>query len=366
MSRILIVNPIPYTSESPKIKKIKNLDDTMIVSFCSAFEKKDDVTLYLCDEFKPIDEEKYNFDTIYDRAILKKIFLPNKIPFLKGFKKYLKENADYFDLIICSEAFSICTYIACKIAPKKVIVWQEIAQHYNIFGGRISRFYFNKVYSKKFRDILVCPRSTRAKLFISEFSSNVSDVIIEHGVDCSKIKYSNKKENFFIVVSQLIERKNISYIINQFNIFLKKYGYKFSLIICGDGELRESLQSYINNLKLEDFVYLKGNLKHDELFSYLRSAIGLLVATRQDNNMVSIIESITCGTPILTNSVPFNADYVKKLNLGIVKDNWNFTDIANLVENNKFYVDNCIKNRELFDNSYKCEQFRKLAKIKLN
>ena len=361
MKNILVLNPVPYTSETGNIKKIKSLDDTMIVSLCDALAKQNKVTLYLCEEFKPIFQKKYSFEIIYDKAIFKKIFLPNKLPYLKHLKKFLIMNKDYFDLIICSEAFSFCTYYSCKICPNKTIIWQEIAKHYSLFHGLLSKLYFSKIFKKKFSNVLVCARSEKAKQFISQFSNNVSNVIIEHGINISSIPFSSKKENYFVIVSQLIERKNLFYSIDEFGNYLKKYDKKCKLFICGDGELKEKIEKYIASCSLSENVILLGKKSHAELFLLMSKAIGLLVSTKQDNNMVSIIESIACGTPILTNSVPYNSEYISKFNLGIVKDNWNYNDIYEIYRNNLFFSSNCIKFRNVLDNEYKANLFCQLA-----
>ena len=46
-------------------------------------------------------------------------------------------------------------------------------------------------------------------------------------------------------------------------------------------------------------------------------------STEKDNNMVSVVESIAVGTPVLTTSVPYNSYYIRRENLGIVQDDWN-------------------------------------------
>lgn len=61
------------------------------------------------------------------------------------------------------------------------------------------------------RKVTVVPMSKAAAAFIRQFSDNVSDIIIDHGVDVEKMMLTHVeyKKNQFVVVSQLIERKRI-------------------------------------------------------------------------------------------------------------------------------------------------------------
>ena len=77
--------------------------------------------------------------------------------------------------------------------------------------------------------------------------------------------------------------------------------------------------------------------------------------------MVSIVESIAAGTPVVTSPVPFNASYIKKASLGIVKQNWNFETLEEVCNKDQLYVNNCIKYRELLSNVYCAKQFNQVG-----
>ena len=52
--KVLIVNPILYTSEKSPVKKVQSIKDTMIYNLCLAFKKQNhEVTLVAADYFKP-------------------------------------------------------------------------------------------------------------------------------------------------------------------------------------------------------------------------------------------------------------------------------------------------------------------------
>ncbi|MGN0521035.1 MAG: glycosyltransferase, partial [Eubacterium sp.] len=161
--------------------------------------------------------------------------------------------------------------------------------------------------------------------------------------------------------SQLIKRKRIDGIINNFNAYLKAYDNNCRLYILGDGDERDNLQDLVKNLGLDNSVIFKGRLAHEELKDYLASAKAMLVNTEKDNNMVSIVEAIACGTPVITTTVPYNASYIKAHKLGIAKDCWNADDMY-AVANDISYIDNCIEYRKTLSCQSKADTFIDIAK----
>ena len=108
-------------------------------------------------------------------------------------------------------------------------------------------------------------------------------------------------------------------------------------------------------LNLQDSILFLGFLSQSELNKYIRESYCFLVNTRQDLNMVSIPESIVSGTPILTNFQPASAGYIQKEQLGIVRDQWGVEDLKEIIDNNSFYVSNCIKCRDKLTNIHSAQ-----------
>lgn len=345
--KVLIVNPIMYSNETDNIKKVRSLKDTLMYNVCIGFlENNIYPTLIVSEDFKPTCNEKYPFQIIFFKTKLKKIFYPRIIPYLSGFKKYLKKNKNTFDFAVCSESFSIATFTTCRILKNKVIVWQEMAKHQKKFHKVPSIIWHNFIVRFFYKKSLIVARSENARTFISKYSNNVSNTIVEHGMDIEKFPCQlDKTTNQFIVVSQLIERKQINLIIDKFSKFLKKYD-NYSLIICGIGPLEEKLKKECEVYGINKNVHFLGQCDHEKISELYRLSKALLVYTKQDNNMVSIIESICSGTPVLTTSIPYNSSYIAKYNLGLVKDNWTEYDLEILVKNNIELKRNCCFYRE--------------------
>lgn len=356
--KILIVNPIIYTNETRDIKKVDTIKDTMIYDLCLGFMKQGhSVTLAAGADYKPTQDEEYPFEVKWLELKLKKICTANALPFCPDVRTLAKKGG--FDLIISSEVFSLNSLMLSLSVPNKLIVWHELAKHNRIMKGLPSRLWYGIIARLFFRKTLIVPRSIEAKDFISRFCKNVTDEIIDHGVNLDKFTACEKKENYFTVSSQLISRKRIDKIIKAFSEYLKEYDSSARLCIMGDGEEERSLKELTKSLGIADSVEFTGRLSHSELIGRLSKSKAMLVYTEKDNNMVSIVESIAVGTPVITTSVPYNAGYIRANNLGIVNDEWNEDDLHKITEN-KEYIINCLKYRETLSTTKKAETFIKI------
>ena len=321
--KVLIVNPILYTNENRNIKKVNTIKDTMIYDLCLAFKKKGcDVTLAASDLYKPRENESYPFNIIWMRT---RLFPPHTLPYCPEVKKIAKSGN--FDLIITSEVFSLNSLKLALCTPKNLIVWQELGKHNRIFHGLASKFWYGIVAKIGFKKALIVARSVQAKEFISKYCKNVSDTIIDHGVNIEK--------------------------------FLNKYDDSAKLYIMGDGDEKENLRKLAKDLGADKNIIFTGKLGHNKLIEILKKSIAMLVYTEKDNNMVSIVESIALATPVITTDIPYNASYIKAEKLGIVNNNWNDDDLRKLATSDE-YINNCMNYRKYLPTEYKAEQFLKV------
>ena len=356
--KVLIVNPILYTNENRNIKKVNTIKDTMIYDLCLAFKEKGcDITLAASDLYKPLGDEKYPFNIVWMKTNCTKLCPPHSLPYCPETKKIAK--AGNFDLIITSEVFSLNSLSLAIHCNKNLIVWHELAKHNNIFHGLASRFWYGVIAKLFFKKALVVARSEQAKKFISKYCKNVSNTVIDHGVNIEKFVPKEKKKNQFAISSQLIARKQIDKSITAFANYVKKHDKSTKLYIMGDGEERKNLENLAKRLSAQNNVIFTGKLNHEELIKILGSSKAMLVYTSKDNNMVSIVESIALATPVITTPVPYNSSYIKSNKLGIVSDNWNEDDLFEISKNEE-YIKNCLNYRKYLPTQYKAEQFLKL------
>lgn len=357
--KILIVNPLLYSGNNNEIPKVDTIKDTMIYSMCLGFKSLGhQVTLVAMECYKPVKKEVYDFEILFFKTNFDR-FLNAALPLSFSLNRYIKENAKKFDLIVSSEVFAFHSLCAAMVAPTKTVIWHELALHQKKFFKIPSKIWYNVVARLFMSKVFVIPRSESSKKFIRRYLKNVSDVPVEHGMDIEKFKCSDKKKDQFIVIAQLVKRKNIPSIIEKFQKYLAKYDKTSKLLIAGRGELEDELKSLIVSKGLSDNVTLLGFMSHEEMNDILPYSKAMLIDTKQDNNMVSIPESIVSGTPVITNSVPTNSYLIELNHVGIVKD-WNEDDM-HTVATHPEYIYNCLKMREKLSNAHQAEMILTLA-----
>ncbi|MCG4770237.1 MULTISPECIES: glycosyltransferase family 4 protein [Bacteroides] len=346
--RILIINPILFSGDGNKLPKVDTIKDTMIYNMCLGFQSLGhNITLLAIDDYKPTENEVYDFEILFFKNNLAKI-LPSPLPFSIEMYLFLKKNASQFDMILSSEIFGFHSLFAAIVAPSKTIIWHELVAHQKKWFTVPSRLWHSVIVPLFFRHIrIVIGRSDNAITFISQYipKDKISKVPIDHGINIHKFQLSDYKARQFITIGQLIYRKNINSIIYKFHRFISQKEYSdFILLIAGRGPLKNELQKLVSDLDINKNVVFLGFLSHEQLNKYLSESYASLIDTRNDLNMVSIPEAIVSGTPILTNTIPALANYINKNKLGIAKEQWDHKDLEQIVKDNT-YKNNCLKIR---------------------
>ncbi len=372
MSSVLIINPILYTSETNKIPRTDSIKDTMIYALCMGFVRNGhNVTLIAAQDYAPARKESYPFEVIFMRTVWHRIFMPRCFPYMPGLRSYLRRHREY-DMVIASEIFAPWSYTAARVCPDKTIVWHELAAHNNMLHRIPSVIWYNTVARCLMRKVRVVPRSEAAAAFVRQFMRRVSDTVIDHGVNLEKLDtifgregtqetgaktVLPEKKKQFAVVSQLIGRKRIDRIIEVFAEFVQKGYEEYKLYIIGSGEKEEQLRMLVQEKQLQDQIVFCGQMTHAQLLPVVAGSEALLVYTSKDNNMVSIVESIAVGTPVVTTSVPYNAAYIRREQLGIAEDDWTEEALIKIVEDNGLYRQNCLRYRRKLSNTFCAERF---------
>lgn len=353
MSKVLVINPILYTAETNVIPRVESIKDTMIYSMCLGFQKAGhEVTLAAAEDYRPVREERYDFPVLWFRTVLRGLFLPRCFPYMPGLRGYLRDHKEY-DIIVTSEAFATWSYTASRVAPEKTIIWHELAAHNNMLHRIPSRVWYHLVARCLMRRVRVVPRSEEAGKFIGRFMPKVVADPVDHGVDLDRfpVRAEEKREDSFVVVSQLIPRKRVSHTIESFALFYKAGHSAYRLHVIGAGEEEAALRSLAGRLGVGESVVFWGRLSHEKLLPVVAASKAMLVSTAKDNNMVSVVESIALGTPVLTTSVPYNASYIRREELGIVEDDWSADALERIVSENERYVANCLAYRRRLSNA---------------
>ena len=145
MSHVLVINPILYTSETNRIPRVHSIKETMIYTLCKGFLKNgQQVTLIAAEDYRPEEEEQYDFPVIFMETVLHGIFQPRCFPYMPKLRGYLRKHKEY-DYIISSEMFATWSYTVARVCPDKAVIWHELAKHNNMLHQMPSRFWYGLV-----------------------------------------------------------------------------------------------------------------------------------------------------------------------------------------------------------------------------
>lgn len=349
---ILLINLILYSIDDKEIRRRKSIKDCLICNFANGFiENGHKVTIIASEDFKPLVDEKLPFEILYFKSWLPAIFKAKCFPYPKGLRKFLRENIDNYDMVISGETFSMPSLLAADICKDKLYIWQEMSFHQQTLHKLVSKTWHNFVVPIFLRNTKIVARSEEAQEFISKYSKNVVEEIVCNGANASELYPDEKSEDYFIVVSQLIERKNIDATIDQFAKFIKIPQFEhYTLLIIGNGPHEESLKHQVNNLNINESVFFLGRKSHQELAENLRKAKALLINTIKDLNLMSLAEAIISGTPVISNTAPDRMKYVNDNHMGISRDNWDETDLVEVATNYESYHKACVMHRDEMTN----------------
>ncbi len=334
--KVLIINCILSTAEHGVIKRKESISDCMISNFARGFiELGHSVTLLASEEFRPTGEDKdLPFEVVYFPSRLPQVFKPSLLPWPKGMRRWLKAHAAGYDLVIASESFQISSLIAARVCPSRLLLWQEMDRHQRLLFKLPSKFWYNIVVPMFMAHVTIVPRSLPAQRFTRRYSRQVSDTIVDHGTDAHTLYPCDEVDKAFVVVSQLVARKQVDRIIKKFARLVAKEVYRdYRLDIIGDGDQRSALEQQVARLGVGDNVIFHGFMPHEQLAEPLRRSLALLVDTSSDLNMVTIAEAITSGTPVVTNTKPSTASFIAERGLGIVRDGWDENDLIQVINN---------------------------------
>ena len=128
-----------------------------------------------------------------------------------------------------------------------------------------------------------------------------------------------KKYGSFIYIGRLVKHKNIDMIIKAFSV-ARKHDERMRLIIIGEGPEKRILKDLAFSLGLDDRVFFKGLLNHEEVVALLKRSYGFLLASEREGFSWAVLEALASGTPVITTDFPNNyaAEIIRQSGGGLV------------------------------------------------
>ena len=73
----------------------------------------------------------------------------------------------------------------------------------------------------------------------------------------------------------------------------------FKVIVIGDGEMRERIDSYIKKLRIEPYIQIIPKASHEEVFGYISKSKAVVLLSRYEGQSMFITESLALGKPLV-------------------------------------------------------------------
>ena len=203
---------------------------------------------------------------------------------------------------------------------------------------------------------------------VYHLKGNVSTV--HPGIDPVNFRQVKKTRSvpsdYILAIGAMIPMKNYTNLIKAFNYLPLQHRLKLKLLIIGDGPLRETVQSTIQKLGLEDNVVITANVNEDELFCYYKNCKFVIhVALHEPFGLVPL-EAAAFGKTAIVSNIGGPKEFVVDGQSGILVNPFDPKEIANaityLVENERIAYRMGLKARDRVIKEFNMENSsRKLA-----
>ncbi len=143
----------------------------------------------------------------------------------------------------------------------------------------------------------------------------------EYFLDFDKFKIKkrfNQRKKLIGYVGRFSEEKGIMNFISAIPGIRAKYNTEF--LIIGDGPLRDKVMEYVKEQETND-VKIVGWVSHDTLPDYLNELILLIIPSYTESGPIIALESMACGTPIVTTNVGHISSMIVDKNNGFIMEN---------------------------------------------
>ena len=183
-------------------------------------------------------------------------------------------------------------------------------------------------FNKHYVQVLLCPSK-----FLLKIMSKLSYKNLQYLPHFSSLRNNNSKivrKSQILYVGRLVDIKGIIYLIKAFEIIVKKYP-NLKLILIGSGPEKENLQIYIKKHNIKN-ITLINTVPHKKLSYYYRqSSIVVLPSIGFEMLGMTIVESFSCGTPVVASNIGGIPELVKDNITGMLFKPGDYIDLSSKI-----------------------------------
>jgi len=229
-----------------------------------------------------------------------------------GLAQYLA-TADGFDVIHAHSHYYLSTNLA---ALKRALGDTPLAlTNHGLYSQsapeRVFRWYLKTVGRWTFNqaDVVFCyTEADRDRVRELGVSSRIE--VIPNGIDTDRFTPDGPESDLIdaegpvvLFVGRFAEGKRPGLAIEAFTEVLEEYP-EAELYMCGEGPLRETVETNTRELGIESSVTFLGQVPYDEMPAVYRSANALVLPSRAEGVPRTIMEALSSGLPVVCSELP--------------------------------------------------------------
>ena len=271
-------------------------------------------------EFMMAVKEKKIFKTI------KEGIKATKILYLR--RKLMKDAIKNLFCDIAISTRDIHNHLLGKYAKKGIV---KIAQEHNNNGNE--KYIKKVVKSLKNIDYFMPVSKQLLEIYENRLTNNnIKCLYIPHCLNNYPEEVSNLTNKNIVSIGRLSKEKGFLDLIDVFEIVSKNYP-DWHLMIAGDGQEREKIESKIQEKKLQEKVSLMGFLKQEQLNKLLlQSSIYVMTSIHESFGLV-LIEAESYGLPLLAfDTAQGPKEIIEEGKNGFLVPNRSIEEMANKIQ----------------------------------
>lgn len=205
---------------------------------------------------------------------------------------------------------------------------------YSIHGTVYWKTSFKKWFRKLFwqlgisdKTIFTANSEYSANVFTNIVSDKVKPIVLYNPIDAERFSPKNKVDNNgaikIVYAGRLVNGKNIEAWVDA-AVFMLQKGIKANFELYGTGPKQMELQQYIGNSGFAKEITLRGHVEKIE--DIYKNADLLLMLSDKESFGNVVVESILCGTPVITFDIPSMLEIFKEYPEFVIKNESEFKE----------------------------------------
>ncbi len=241
---------------------------------------------------------------------------------VKWMRRHIKENADCFISFLAP--YNMLALVATRGLKVEVIVADRNDPRF-VPEKKPVRFMRDFLY--RFADKVVCQTDSNKAYFEKSIGQKCS--VISNPVNLPEqwrgaaLKAETKK--VVVSVGRLKPQKNQRMLLEAFALFHKQFP-DYSLVVYGEGDMRDELVRLAANLGVKDSVSFPGN--ETDIFSKLSEAAMFVLSSNYEGMPNALLEAMCVSLPVVSTKVSGAVDLIIDGENGLLVDCGNSNQLA--------------------------------------